>query len=139
MFTWSDEKYKLGLKSVDEQHMELFNIAQDTFDLLNLESGDKYHEIMAVFTKLKNYAEMHFAHEEDLMIQTNYPRFSAHYEIHHQFLEKVEGILHDVNEETDEKVLINILTFAVDWITDHILKDDKYMAEFIILQTQGND
>ncbi len=121
----------VGLTEVDAQHKELFDIATEIFELFNAHLVDKYDNVMLVFDKLKNYAILHFAHEEELMLKYQYSGYNVHFEVHQQFLETVDSTLLGLNEDTDEEILKNILIFVIEWISDHILKMDKAMADSI--------
>ncbi|WP_010166614.1 bacteriohemerythrin [Candidatus Epulonipiscium viviparus] len=130
MVNWS-ESYNVDIIAIDNQHKILFDIARDSAALLNQTMDDKHDQILTVLTKLKNYTLFHFQTEEKLMIQANYPKLLSHKALHDEFIESIEGILHKLDIHQDDDVIREILVFLIDWLTNHILKVDKYMAKEI--------
>ncbi|RBP44773.1 bacteriohemerythrin [Garciella nitratireducens] len=125
MLRWKDE-YLTGIDIIDEQHKELFRIAEQAFELLKNDFYiDKYDRIVNLIEQLKNYASFHFETEENYMTQIGYQRLLHQKVQHHDFVEKVNQInLEEVDENQDQS-LLSIIEFAVDWIDQHILKEDK--------------
>ncbi|SJZ81522.1 bacteriohemerythrin [Garciella nitratireducens] len=125
MLRWKDE-YLTGIDIIDEQHKELFRIAEQAFELLKNDFYiDKYDRIVNLIEQLKNYASFHFETEENYMTQIGYQRLLHQKVQHHDFVEKVNQInLEEVDENQDQSLLF-IIEFAVDWIDQHILKEDK--------------
>lgn len=125
MIKWSD-KYSLGIETIDNQHKELFRLANEAYDLLKNEFYlDKYDEVVRLIEELKNYAIYHFKTEEKYMLDIEYKKTFSHKVIHNQFVEKVNSIDLEKMDENQEEYLISILQFIVDWIENHILKVDR--------------
>ncbi len=130
MIKWLD-RYKIGHDTIDSQHRVLFEIAQETEELLTCESVDKYDRIMNLLQRLKDYTMFHFEQEEEIMLKAKYSKFFSHLALHEEFISQLDKIILQLDQELDEKVIRNMLVFSIDWIADHILKVDKYMAEEI--------
>lgn len=128
MVKWED-KYSLGLESIDEQHKELFRIANRIYELLKNEMIlDKYDHIMEIIDELKNYTVDHFKDEEEYMKSIGYKKFLSHKVAHTDFLDKMENI--DVNkiDNGHNEYLLSILDFVCVWLIEHILKEDKLIV-----------
>ena len=75
MIQWKDD-YCTGIAPIDEQHKELFSIANRIYDLLKNDLiPDKYDSIVAIIGELQSYTRYHFKTEEDYMQRINYRRF----------------------------------------------------------------
>ncbi|WP_054695810.1 bacteriohemerythrin [Syntrophomonas palmitatica] len=125
MIEWKTD-YSIGVDEIDEQHKKLFEIANRAYILLKNELiTDKYDQITAIFAELLDYTEYHFSFEEKYMTSIGYKKFLSHKVIHEDFVEKVKNIdLKQIDEDQD-KHLMDILNFIVDWISEHILVQDK--------------
>lgn len=129
MIKWKDE-YKLGVVELDEQHKELFVIADKAYELLKDEySIDKFDHIVMILQELKEYAIYHFNVEEKYMQSINYKKMFSHKVIHDDFIKKIESIKLEEIDENQEKRLLEIVDFIVDWIVQHILKQDREYIE----------
>lgn len=124
------KEYYTGIEQIDQEHKTLFDIAEETYQLQNNEFiPDKYDNIKSLLSKLKDYAIMHFQHEEEYMEKIQYKRLFTQKIQHKAFCDKLEEFdLEQLDENSDE--LINeILTFLTDWLVDHILYTDKLIGE----------
>lgn len=125
MILWKDE-YEIGLKSVDEQHKKLFELAGEIYELVKISNDiDKFDKIVEVLQELKDYTVFHFAEEEAYMLETRYPKFFAHKAMHETFIEKVSSVNITSLDDNQTDYLLEMLTFVLDWLQNHILKVDK--------------
>ena len=128
MIKWKDE-YSIGVDSVDEQHKELFEIANRCYDLLkNQLIIDKYGKIIEIIDELKNYTIYHFKAEEGYMQEISYKKFLSQKVAHNDFLEKMDNIDVEQIDDGQNEYLIGILDFVSEWLVEHILKEDKLIA-----------
>lgn len=125
MFKWKED-YVIGVSEIDVQHKELFNIAarayavfQDAFRI------DKYDEIVMILEELKEYAVYHFKSEEEYMEKVGYRKLFSHKVEHEDFIAKVTSVDLKKVDENQEKYLLDILNFIVEWTANHILRKDK--------------
>ncbi|SFM11451.1 bacteriohemerythrin [Pelosinus propionicus] len=128
MVKWED-KYSLGVESIDAQHQELFHIANRIYELLKNEMIlDKFDHIMEIIDELKNYTVDHFKDEEEYMKSIGYKKFLSHKVAHTDFLDKMESI--DVNkiDNGHNEYLLGILDFVCVWLVEHIMKEDKLIV-----------
>lgn len=129
MIQWKDD-YKIGIQQIDEQHEKLFEIANRAYNILTREIVvDKHDKVINVMEELREYTSYHFRTEEDYMLKTGYKRFLSQKVAHDEFIKKIYEVnLNDINED-DDKQLIGILEFVVNWISEHILGADKLIAQ----------
>lgn len=128
MVKW-EEKYCLRVESIDEQHKELFQIANRIYDLLKNDLiTDKYDHIVEIIEELKKYTVYHFKAEEEYMQSIGYKKFLSHKVAHNDFLEKMEGIDLDKIDNGHNEYLLGILDFVCVWLVEHIIKEDKLIV-----------
>ena len=129
------EKYMTGIELVDDEHRHLFEIIKETNDVINAAYlHDKYDEIMRLLSELKDYTESHFHDEEELMLRINYPHINSQKHAHSAFIEKLVNInlseLDNIDDNQDE-YLNELITFLLQWLSNHILGSDKKIGEYI--------
>ncbi len=128
MVKWQDE-YCLGVESIDEQHKELFNIANRIYELLkNKLITDKYDHIVEIIEELKKYTVYHFEAEEEYMKSIGYKKFLSQKVAHNDFLEKIDSIDLEKIDNGHNEYLLGILDFVCNWLVEHIIKDDKLIV-----------
>ena len=81
---WKDEKYATGFREVDDQHREIFVLANGL--LTTLESGGPRSKISERLDALADHAVRHFACEEDHMARVQCPVRVANECAHECFL-----------------------------------------------------
>lgn len=124
------EEYYIGIKEIDEQHKKLFQIANDTYHLLNnAYIADKYDNIIALLNELRDYTATHFTEEEAYMESIKYKKILSHKVEHQEFLDKINDIEINDLESNQEGIIMDILNFIYDWLVHHILEKDKLIAE----------
>lgn len=129
MLQWKDE-YAVGVESIDEQHKQLFVIGNKIYDLLeNYLLDDKYDKIVVIINELKGYTKYHFQSEEEYMMSIRYPKLLSHKVEHDDFIAKIEET--DLNEidNNQEKFIRDLLLFVFNWISEHILQNDKLITQ----------
>lgn len=129
MLKWKDD-YLIGINKIDEQHKELFRIAESAYSLLKSDYFvDKYNKIVEIIEELREYTIFHFQEEQKYMISIKYKRFFAHKIEHDDFIEKLNKVdLTDVDNNQD-KYIMDLLEFVVNWISKHILGTDLKIIE----------
>lgn len=75
MIKWQD-KFNTGVENLDAQHRRLFAIANEAYGLLKNDLRvDKYDDIVAILTELRDYTQYHFQTEEEYMLSIGYKKF----------------------------------------------------------------
>ena len=128
MIEWKDE-YTIGVDTIDMQHKKLFEIAGRAMALMKNEMlTDKYDKIVEILEELKDYTVYHFRTEEEYMQSIKYKRFLSQKAAHDEFIERLEKINLDNLDDQQEEYLMDILNGLVDWISEHILGQDKLIT-----------
>lgn len=126
--TWSDE-LTVGVKKFDEEHQELVSFINQLH--AGILAGDASSKIYSVLEGLIDYTEIHFSHEEDLMILKNYPDFEAHKKEHEILVKSVLEFKKKL-DEGKEIFSLELMSFLKDWLVKHINITDKKYSEFFI-------
>ena len=122
---WKDD-FRIGIDEIDEQHKKIFKIANEAYKLLKDEFCiDKYDRITELLEELKDYAKFHFSFEEEYMLSIQYKDYFPHKVAHNSFVEKVNSYDLNAIDENQDKYILEILEFVVNWISQHILVTDK--------------
>ena len=124
------EEYKIGVEQIDEQHKKLFELADKAYMLLTDKfSLDKYDKIVGIVEELKEYTIFHFKSEEEYMESINYKRLFTQKIEHEKFIKTLDTIdLIHLDRNQDES-LVKMLNFLNEWLTEHILRNDKLIGE----------
>lgn len=126
------EEYMTGIPLIDGEHETLFEIIGEANDLVKAELlHDKYDEILKILGKLKDYTNEHFQDEEEYMESIQYPGLEAQKMAHQAFVSKLEEIDLDQVDQNQQKYLEELMEFLFGWLSNHILKSDKLIADVI--------
>src|SRR5579864_6490115 len=116
LFTWKDA-YSVGHPAIDGQHKRLFQFADKLHSAM--ESGKGRDVLNQTLEDLVLYTKQHFAAEEKLMQQHQYPEYPQHKAEHDALTQKVGKFQQDF--AAGKVVLtIELLQFLKDWLSHHI-------------------
>jgi hemerythrin len=131
LIAWND-KFAINVEQVDEQHRTLFELTRALYDMVKAESAEK-QALEGALDALVDYTVYHFKSEEALMREFDYPRYEHHKQEHDtltaQALDFRTRLLGGKPVNTEE-----FLNFLFNWLTRHIMDQDKKIGSFIELQ-----
>lgn len=125
-------EYYTGIDMIDEEHKQLFDYANEAYELLHEEfTPDKYDDIAVILEKLREYTKKHFADEEAYMESIQYKRLFTQKIQHNQFIEKLEqfDLAHLNDNDCQDEQIMEILDFLTNWLIDHILHVDGLIGK----------
>jgi hemerythrin len=126
-FTW-DDKYSVGVREMDSQHKTLIDLLNELFEAMN---ANRSKEILgATLSKLVNYTKTHFAAEERLMEQHNYPDLAAQKREHVALTDKVIAFKQDF-DAGKVSMSVQLTSFLKSWLVDHIAGADKKYGPYL--------
>jgi len=119
----------LGHEEIDGQHRELFRRAGELLEAMM--AGDRAG-VSRLFDFLGSYVVVHFAAEERLMVESNYPGYAVHKAAHERFVREYESLrkLHGENGSSTA-VAIKASTWISDWLETHIGNTDQQLAHHL--------
>ncbi len=124
LFVWED-KYKIGIDELDQDHKGLVNLINDLYEAMQDGSGGAL--LLPIFSALRHYTETHFAKEEKYMIDSKAPNQDQHFQEHKQMTTKLAD-LESRHRKGEAAISLQTLTFLRDWLKTHICVIDQSMA-----------
>jgi len=125
-----DDGMALGIEEIDCQHKGIVEHFSRLSDAAQAGAGKELLEELTFF--LIEYAQNHFATEDQLMVKWSYPMIEEHRAEHKCFTldaglfrEKIE------QEGATRELAIMITGKLIRWIIQHIRKDDREMVAYI--------
>ena len=123
-----EDHLKLDIPEIDAQHGALIGLVNELHQAM-LQGADR-SSLQEILLRLLKHTRNHFAYEERLMSQSEYPRLEAHRTEHARLIERVLELMEQFQ---DGRLL---MSFAVmielkAWATSHIEKSDKLFAAFL--------
>jgi hemerythrin len=127
MFEWKDE-YSVGIGSIDGQHRNLFALAGELYAAMSAGQGNSVAG--SILNRLIRYTKVHFAYEEHLMQQYDYPAYASHKREHDALTERVIAFQADF-EGGKVAMTIQLLQFLQVWLEHHIKEADTAYRPYI--------
>jgi hemerythrin-like metal-binding protein len=122
-----DTSYETGIKKFDAQHQKLVNLINDLYE--GMQQGKGKETVGRVLEELIKYTKEHFADEEALMQQYNYPGYLAQKGEHERLVKEVVTLM-EKHKSGAMSLSIETSTFLKNWLTNHILGVDKKYSVF---------
>lgn len=123
-FAWSDA-LRLGVPETDADHRELLDGALALLEALA--RGDDAEGVRTLFERLQRHTHEHFAHEEALMVATDYPHRERHAQEHARLARELERL----GQGLDGRGLAELTCFARDWLLGHMRHADRLFVEAV--------
>jgi hemerythrin len=118
----------LGHEPFDSQHKLLFEIAGELRGALDAGAGDAV--VGDCLERLLAYMAFHFATEDRLMRETDYPGIAGHRQEHDSALASVRR-LESAYRAGQESMAEETMRFVELWATEHIPRADRALAEHV--------
>lgn len=123
------EDMKIGVPHIDEQHKSLVEFANKAADVC--QSDPTKEEMKGYLDFLGTYVTRHFKDEEQLQVESRYPRYRLHKEIHSEFVRTFVSMCEEFEKYGVSDEFSVMLTSRVsNWIITHIKKEDVAFGEY---------
>lgn len=86
-----DERFSIGVPSVDHEHRQLIGLVNDTYDRLVCPGGE--NAVMDFLGEIFARISMHFALEEKIMRDKIYDHYNEHKADHERLLDEIRDIM----------------------------------------------
>ena len=121
--------YTVGIATIDEQHRQLVALINQLHNaLLKRQSKEVMGEIIA---RLQEYTEVHFAYEEALLAQYDYPGYHSHKRVHEGMRAKVVALAED-HAAGRVVISLQVMNFLKEWLSTHILGTDQLYRDYLL-------
>ena len=126
-FPWLDE-YSVKDEGVDGQHQHLLELANLLIEAF--ETGKSEAVAKDAMTALEEYARVHFADEENYMIELEVPKLREHRQMHASLLLDLEGLRYQLTARLPgfEK---NLIKWVVNCLVPHMQGADMEAMRYI--------
>lgn len=119
--TWK-ESLSTDVTSVDRQHQELMDAAQDFFTRIH--DGLSRGQMIVGLDHLIDLVADHFDHEERVMRNIALPSLAIHTHLHRGLLEEIREFREETALGMNERSPADIEHFLNAWLYRHIVEED---------------
>ena len=128
---WTKNSLKLDIPVIDLQHIWLVFLIMELENELTSAAGGTLPEetIRKIMGDLLSFATEHFSLEEDLFLAFDIPEAMEHADKHRHFVQFLSERANELKSGKEESVK-TLVSFLKDWLTMHILRDDKHYADY---------
>jgi hemerythrin len=123
-----DKSYSVGIQFVDDQHEGLF----DTLNELHtaMMKGHANAVVGRLLKDLLAYTRSHFAAEEAMLGRAKYPGLGEH-QIKHKKLTAQVAEYAERYRHGEAALSVHLINFLRDWLTSHILREDRAYSAWL--------
>jgi len=121
---------EVGILEIDAQHMELVN-RLNALTSMGHEAVSK-EETQKTLDLLEEYIVKHFADEEELQKQHNYPEYESHKKLHQLYIGEFQKLKKEFDENGHSlKFTMDLNNSLINWIVKHIKSADVELGKFL--------
>ncbi len=124
---WNDS-LSVGIDSIDNDHKKLLGMINQLQTAAHYHTDDELIE--KTLNDLVDYTKYHFAREEDMMRDNNYPDFEEHKQQHEQMVQQVTQFINEYRIDKT-RTIDNVTLFLKTWLINHINGSDQDYAPFL--------
>lgn len=125
---WNDNLLT-GVEKIDNQHKELLRRVNNVLDACNQRKGKEI--VGETLDFLESYVAEHFHDEENLQIESQFPGYEGHRQLHARFIKDIKDLKARFEKDGAGILLvIDVNKTIVGWLRDHIMKVDKEFADY---------
>lgn len=127
-----DERFNIGVPSIDKAHRKLFSIVHKLIDLSKDKNNGKWACAEGI-KYFKSHAIEHFADEEAYMESIDYQGYEIHKRLHDDLRFKTLPALEKDLTESDysQESMQHFIGICLGWLTAHIIIEDRAIAGLI--------
>jgi hemerythrin len=126
LFHWTVD-FGIGIREVDEQHKALVDLLNRLHVAIRGDDGSTTPR--RILDELADYTGSHFALEESLMRESNYPDLAAHKLIHEDLIGQIRGLQQKLDSD-QTAITLELLHFLKVWLMRHINDADKRFGAY---------
>ncbi len=123
---WSDD-LALGIQTIDEEHKHWIALVQ-AFQAAVAE-GRSNEEVYRTLAEAVVYTEIHFAHEQEAMLEAGYPFLADHLVQHSLAWDQLHAFT--TGNVPEENIADYLATFLPQWLMLHINSADRQFAHWL--------
>lgn len=127
------QRYELGVKLIDEQHIELFRRVEAFMNVLRspVDWQQKVGLVNATLEFMKGYVVTHFHDEETYQKKIGFPDYEEHRRIHEGMVQYVLQVSGEYESKGyDERLMQQFGGKLLAWLINHVAAEDVRIGEF---------
>lgn len=127
-YAWGDQQITFGVPVFDEEHQELVGMLNSLCAAIDKQDDQ---QVKQLFDEFRDSMFGHFAHEEQVMRDYEYPEYEAHYQEHQNLMREMEEASKHIERVRDKDLdmfLVNHLSYI---LLGHILTTDARYMPFL--------
>ena len=124
-----DDSFSVGFKPIDDQHKVLVNMTNELFLACKEDIVAADIAFLGIIKRALDYAETHFADEESILSDANYPHLDEQKEQHEAFVEELQKTIEEFEAENIEPVYL--ARYLKKWLLNHIAVYDQRYAPYL--------
>lgn len=128
------EQYRVGSELIDTQHQELFKRVSKLIEVVQSDVPweKRVNQVKETLVFIQHYVIIHFADEEEMQREIDYPELEKHTKIHEDFKAEIQEFADTVEQEgIDEKKVQEFSTKVMAWLIMHVGNEDQKIGEFL--------
>jgi len=122
---WTDD-LNTDIEVIDSQHHRIVEYINNLDDIRDTHDRDQVEKVLG---ELVDYTLSHFAFEESLMEDANYPFINGHKRVHILFVKRVGDF--QQRFKMGEDITVELLSVLKSWLINHIKSDDNDYAKTV--------
>ncbi len=127
LIVW-DERHSVRVRQIDDEHQGMIAQVNALSDAMKLRKGKD--EIERILSELIVLTQVHFASEERLMKDHNYPDYPRHKAEHERLVQEISA-LEKRFAEGDLLLSFAIMLYLKGWAMAHISSCDKALGAYL--------
>jgi len=133
-YQW-EEKLRVGIDELDDQHKDIFKAAQEMNDAMS--HGKGREKCYSLYKYLATYTEDHFSLEEKYIDMYEYENGEAMKRDHDDFRKRFKKFQKQFDEQGPSvNLVVKSMAWITEWLTNHILTKDIEFAKFLKRELQ---
>lgn len=118
-----DPRYAIGDALIDAEHQALVELARE------FAAATAQKDLQRLTMQLYKYTREHFAHEEALMREINYPYYNAHADQHNTMLTRLNDVSARIAKNEHHREAIE--AWISEWVVQHIARADAMLIGYV--------
>lgn len=135
-FAWS-ENMCVGIPLLDDDHEIIIRLNIRLQDYL--ERQEDAAALVNICERLIAYNEVHFAHEDKIMVACAYPDLMSHREDHRRFVHGLYAFMDRHAANPDRIVFRELLSYLREWVEQHVLIEDARMGAYAVRHRRSHE
>jgi hemerythrin len=123
-----DNRYTLGIETLDTQHKKLFALVNRLYDLD--EHKNTKEDLRIILYEFSEYMKTHFKEEEEYMSSIGYDKLYEHKELHKELIDYLAFVIKSPAKLEIIKTKMRVVAKRA--LIDHIMNEDTKIKLFVI-------